>query len=51
VLESLQPDPSPYVRSLSPARFSPGTWDWASGRAQAERVYQDYYSLPAPAAG
>lgn len=46
VLESLQPNPSPYVRSLSPARFTAGTWDWASARAQAERVYQDYYSLP-----
>jgi glycine/D-amino acid oxidase-like deaminating enzyme len=51
VLESLQPDPSPYVRSLSPARFTAGTWDRAAARAQAERVYQDYYRLPATAAG
>jgi glycine/D-amino acid oxidase-like deaminating enzyme len=49
VLESLRPDPSPYVRSLSPARFAPGTWDWATARAQAQRVYQDYYRLPAQA--
>jgi glycine/D-amino acid oxidase-like deaminating enzyme len=46
VLESLQPDPSPYVRSLSPARFAPRTWEWESARSQAERIYEDYYSLP-----
>jgi glycine/D-amino acid oxidase-like deaminating enzyme len=46
VLESLQPDPSPYVRSLSPARFTPRTWTWESAQNHAERVYQDYYSLP-----
>ena len=45
VLESLAPDPSPYVRSLSPARFAPGTWDWESARDRAERHYEDYYSL------
>jgi hypothetical protein len=46
VLESLQPDPSPYVRSLSPQRFLPRTWDWESARDQAEQVYENYYSLP-----
>src|SRR5215831_3958204 len=46
VLESLQPDPSPYVRSLSPARFVPRGWDWESARDQAERHYEGYYSLP-----
>jgi glycine/D-amino acid oxidase-like deaminating enzyme len=46
VLESLQPDPSPYVRSLSPARFYPPNWDWESARAQAQTVYQNYYALP-----
>jgi glycine/D-amino acid oxidase-like deaminating enzyme len=46
VLESLQPDPSPYVRSLSPRRFLPRTWDWESDRDQAEQVYQNYYTLP-----
>jgi len=51
VLASLQPDPPPYVRSLSPARFAAGTWDAASARARAERVYQDYYRLPATTAG
>jgi len=47
VLESLQPGPSPYVRSLSPGRYLPQTWDWESARAQAEQVYENYYSLPA----
>jgi glycine/D-amino acid oxidase-like deaminating enzyme len=46
VLESLQPDPSPYVRSLSPRRFLPPTWDWDSAREQAQQAYQNYYSLP-----
>ena len=46
VLESLQPDPSPYVRSLSPRRFLPRTWDWESARDQAKHVYENYYSLP-----
>jgi hypothetical protein len=46
VLESLQPEPSPYVRSLSPRRFLPCTWDWESARDQAEQVYENYYSLP-----
>jgi glycine/D-amino acid oxidase-like deaminating enzyme len=45
LLESLQPDASPYVRSMSPARFLPPTWDWEVARAEATRVYQDYYSL------
>jgi glycine/D-amino acid oxidase-like deaminating enzyme len=45
LLESLQPDPSPYVRSMSPARFLPPSSDWEAARAQATRVYQDYYSL------
>ena len=46
VLESLQPDPSPYVKSLSPARYYPRTWDWESARAQAQMIYQNYYGLP-----
>jgi glycine/D-amino acid oxidase-like deaminating enzyme len=46
VFESLQPDPSPYVQSLSPGRYYPRTWDWESAQAQAERIYETYYSLP-----
>ncbi len=45
VLESLQPAPSPYVRSLSPARYYPRTWDWADARSRAQAVYENYYSL------
>jgi glycine/D-amino acid oxidase-like deaminating enzyme len=48
VLESLQPDPSPYVKSLSPARYHPRGWDWESARAQAQMIYQNYYALPPP---
>lgn len=51
VLESLQPDPSPYVRSLSPARFMPRTWTWESARERAEQVYENYYGLAAAAQG
>jgi glycine/D-amino acid oxidase-like deaminating enzyme len=47
VRDSLQPDPSPYVRSLSPARFLPRNWDWQTARAAAQQIYQDYYRLPA----
>ena len=45
LLESLQPDPSPYVRSLSPARFLDRPWDPDGARSAAERVYQEYYAL------
>jgi len=51
VLESLQPDPSPYVRSLSPARFMPRTWTWESARERAKQVYENYYGLAAAAQG
>jgi glycine/D-amino acid oxidase-like deaminating enzyme len=49
VLESLRPDPPPYVRSLSPARFMPRTWAWEPARQRSERVYQNYYGLAASA--
>ena len=51
VLESLQPDPSPYTRSLSPARFMPRDWTWESARDRAELVYETYYGLAAAAQG
>ena len=51
VLESLQPDPSPYIRSLSPARFLPRDWTWESARDRAEVVYETYYELAAAAQG
>jgi glycine/D-amino acid oxidase-like deaminating enzyme len=51
VLESLGPDPSPYVWSLSPARFMPQDWTWESARDRAERIYETYYELAAAAQG
>jgi glycine/D-amino acid oxidase-like deaminating enzyme len=51
VLESLQREPSPYVRSLSPARFLPRHWDWRTAREQAQRRYEDYYALPSGQGG
>jgi len=47
LVESLRPDPSPYVRSLSPDRFVPRSWAWEEARAQAQAVYENYYPLPA----
>ena len=51
VLESLRPEPSPYIRSLSPARFMPRDWTWESARDRAELVYETYYGLAAAAQG
>jgi glycine/D-amino acid oxidase-like deaminating enzyme len=51
VLESLRPDPSPYIRSLSPARFMPRDWTWESARDRAELIYETYYGLAAAAQG
>lgn len=41
----LSPDPSPYVRSLSPDRFTETSWDWESARRDARKVYETYYGL------
>jgi glycine/D-amino acid oxidase-like deaminating enzyme len=48
LLESVSPDPPPYVRSLSPARFMEGSWSWEDARRRAQRVYETYYELAAP---
>jgi glycine/D-amino acid oxidase-like deaminating enzyme len=46
VVESiLDPDPSPYVRRLSPDRFDREPWDWPTARRQAQHVYETYYGL------
>jgi glycine/D-amino acid oxidase-like deaminating enzyme len=46
VVESiLEERPSPYVRSLSPDRFTETSWDWPAARRQAQRVYETYYAL------
>jgi glycine/D-amino acid oxidase-like deaminating enzyme len=41
----LSPDPSPYVRALSPDRFTEAAWDWDSARREARSVYERYYAL------
>ena len=46
LLESLGPDPSPYVRSLSPDRYLPRTWSWEDAERQARAVYETYYPMP-----
>jgi glycine/D-amino acid oxidase-like deaminating enzyme len=46
VVESiLEPDPSPYVKSLSPDRFERESWDRDSARRQAQHIYETYYHL------
>ena len=47
LVESLGPDPSPYVRSLSPDRYLPRTWTWEDAERQARGVYETYYPMPA----
>lgn len=39
----LDPDPSSYVRSLSPDRFTETEWKWDEAQRQAARVYETYY--------
>ena len=39
------PNPSDYVRSLSPDRFTETDWDWKKARVQAARVYETYYGV------
>ncbi|WP_163506973.1 NAD(P)/FAD-dependent oxidoreductase [Fodinicola acaciae] len=45
VLESMGPDPSPYVRSLSPARFMAQPVDWEQAQTRARSVYENYYAV------
>jgi glycine/D-amino acid oxidase-like deaminating enzyme len=51
LVESLGPDPSPYVRSLSPGRFMDARWSWSEARQRAQRVYETYYDLASPVGG
>jgi glycine/D-amino acid oxidase-like deaminating enzyme len=47
LVESLfSEQPSPYVRSLSPDRFTEPEWEWATARRRAQHVYETYYALP-----
>jgi glycine/D-amino acid oxidase-like deaminating enzyme len=45
VVESLGPDPSPYVRSLSPGRFIDRGWTWVDARSRAQGIYENYYTV------
>ena len=46
VLESLfEPQPSPYLTSLSPDRFLDTSWNWEEARRQAAHVYETYYGV------
>jgi glycine/D-amino acid oxidase-like deaminating enzyme len=46
VVESiLERDPSPYVKSLSPDRFTRERWDWQTARSSAQHYYETYYDL------
>jgi glycine/D-amino acid oxidase-like deaminating enzyme len=37
--------PSPYVKSLSPDRFTETHWTWEQARLDAARVYETYYGV------
>jgi glycine/D-amino acid oxidase-like deaminating enzyme len=41
----LEPEPSNYVKSLSPDRFTETRWDWADACKQAQAVYETYYGV------
>ena len=41
----LESNPSPYVKSLSPDRFTEQPWNWSSARQQAQQYYENYYAL------
>ncbi len=40
----LDPNPSEYVKSLSPDRFTETDWTWDEASRQAARVYETYYA-------
>lgn len=46
VVESLlEANPSAYVRSLSPDRYTETSWDWDAAQGLARGIYETYYSL------
>lgn len=45
VVEALTGDPSPYVKSLSPDRFTRTSWDWDEARAKAQHILETYYHI------
>lgn len=40
-----EPDPSPWVKSLSPDRFARGGWRWPEAERAARNVYETYYAI------
>jgi hypothetical protein len=45
LVQSLASEPSGYVKSLSPDRFTEISWTWSEARQQARRVYETYYGV------
>ena len=46
VVESLlEKEPSPYVASLSPNRFTEGNWSWDTAQRESQAVGENYYSI------
>jgi glycine/D-amino acid oxidase-like deaminating enzyme len=41
----LEREPSNYVKSLSPDRFTETRWDWSDASKQAQSVYETYYGV------
>jgi glycine/D-amino acid oxidase-like deaminating enzyme len=41
----LEPQPSAYVRSLGPDRFTDSSWDWVDARRKAQAIYETYYHI------
>jgi glycine/D-amino acid oxidase-like deaminating enzyme len=41
----LEREPSNYVKSLSPDRFTEKPWDWSEACRQAQAVYETYYGV------
>lgn len=41
----LEPNPSAYVKSLSPDRFTEKPWQWSEACRQAQGVYETYYGV------
>ncbi len=41
----LEREPSNYVKSLSPDRFTEKSWDWSEACKQAQAVYETYYGV------
>lgn len=41
----LEHEPSDYVKSLSPDRFTEKSWNWSDACSQAQAVYETYYGV------